>query len=72
MVYTLGTLKHFANFFGKIHVLESLFKKASGPQACNFIKKRLQHRYFPVNLARFFLQKSSGGSFLKQTIVTFC
>ena len=76
MVYTLGTLKHFANFIGKIHVLESLFKKASGPQACNLIKKRLQHRYFPVNLARFsrviFLQEISGGSFLKQTIVTFC
>ena len=76
MVYTLGTLKNFANFTGKIHVLESLFKKASGPQACNLIKKRLQHRYFPVNLARFsrviFLQKTSGGSFLKQTIVTFC
>ena len=53
MVYALGTLKHFVNFIGKIHVLESLFKKASGPQACNLINKRLQHRYFPVNLARF-------------------
>ena len=31
MVFTLGALKHFANFTGKIHVLESLFKKASGP-----------------------------------------
>ena len=53
MVFTLGTLKNFANFAGKIHVLESLFKKALGPQACKFIKKRLQHRYFPVKLARF-------------------
>ena len=62
MVFTLGALKDFANFAGKIHVL---FKKASGPQACNFIKKRLKHRYFPMKLARFsraiFLQNTSGG-----------
>ena len=69
MVFTLGALKNFANFAGKIYVLESLFKKASGPQACKFIKKRLQNRYFPVKLARFsgalFLQNTSGGWFLK-------
>ena len=53
MVFTLGALKNFANFTGKIHVLESLFKKASGPQAYKFVKKRLQHRYFPVKLTRF-------------------
>ena len=53
MVFTLGALKNFANFAGKIHVLESLFKKDSGPQACKFIKKILQHKYFPVKLARF-------------------
>ena len=34
-------------------VLEPLFKKASGSQACKFIKKGLQHRYFPMKLARF-------------------
>ena len=53
MVFTLGALKIFANSAGKIHMLESLFKKALGPQACTFIKKRLQKRYFPVKLARF-------------------
>ena len=53
MVFTLGALKNFANLTGKIQVLESLFKKASGLQACKFIKKRFQHRYFPVKLARF-------------------
>ena len=72
MVFTLGALKHFANFTGKIHVLESLFKKASGLQACIFIKKRLQHRYFRVKLARFsralILQNTSDGWFL----LTFC
>ena len=70
MVFALGALKNVVNFAGKIqHVLESLFKKASGPQAYKFIKKRLQHRYFPVKLARFsralFLQNTSGGWFLK-------
>ena len=32
-------------------VLESLFKKVAGLKACNF--KRHQHRYFPVNIAKF-------------------
>ena len=50
MVFTLGALKHFANFTGV--ALDSLLKKASGPQTCKFIKKRLQHRYFPVKLAK--------------------
>ena len=53
MVFTIGALKNFTNFAGKMHVLESLFKQASGPQACKFIKKRLQQWYFPVKLARF-------------------
>ena len=34
-------------------MLESLFNKAAALQACNFIKKRLQHRCFPVNIAKF-------------------
>ena len=34
-------------------VLESLLNKVSGPQACNFIKKRLQHRCFSVGFAKF-------------------
>ena len=53
MVFALGALKNFANVTGKIHEFESLFKKASGPQACKFVKKGLQHRYFSVKLARF-------------------
>ena len=34
-------------------MLESLFNIVSGLQACNFIKKRLQHRCFLVNIANF-------------------
>ena len=34
-------------------MLESLFNKFAGLQAGNFITKRLQHRCFPVNIAKF-------------------
>ena len=34
-------------------MLKYLFNKFSGLQAANFITKRLQHRYFPVNIATF-------------------
>ena len=34
-------------------MLEFLFNKVAGLQACKFIKKKLQHRYFPVNIAKF-------------------
>ena len=34
-------------------VLESIFNKVAGLQACNFIKKRLQHRCFPVHIVKF-------------------
>ena len=34
-------------------MLEPLFNKVTGLLACNFIKKRLQHGCFPVNIAKF-------------------
>ena len=36
-----GILKNFTNFTGKI------------PLSCNLIKKRLQHRCFPLNIRKF-------------------
>ena len=33
-------------------MLEFLFNNAAGLKACSFIKKKLQHRYFPVNIAK--------------------
>ena len=39
-------------FHRKTPVLESLFDKVAGPQSCNFIKKRLQHRFFLVNIKK--------------------
>ena len=35
----------------KTPVLESLFNNTAGLEVCNFIKKRLQHRGFPVKMA---------------------
>ena len=48
-----AVLKNFAIFTGK-HLCWSLcFNKVVYLQTCNFIKKRLQHRCFPVNIAKF-------------------
>ena len=41
-------------FYRKKPVLESLFNKVAGIQVCNFIKKRLRHRCFPLKLANIF------------------
>ena len=43
-----GVLKNF-----KTPTLESLFDKVVGLQACNFIKKKIQHKSFSVKLAKF-------------------
>ena len=57
-----GALKNFA-------MLEFLFNKVAGLQACNFIKKTLQHWCFSVKFAKSlrasFLQNTSGGCFWK-------
>ena len=34
-------------------VLETLLNKVTDFQACNFIEKRLQHRFFPVYIVKF-------------------
>ena len=34
-------------------MLEYLFNNFASLKACNFIKKRLQRRWFPVNIAKF-------------------
>ena len=50
-----GVLRNFAKSTGK-HLCQSLFfTKVAGlrPKACNLIKKRLWHKYFHVNFAKF-------------------
>ena len=49
-----GVLRHFAKFIGK-HLCQSLFfNKAAALRPANLSKKRLWHRFFPVNFAKFF------------------
>ena len=43
----------FRNNHTKTLVLESLFNKVAELKGCSFIKQRLQHRYFHVNIAKF-------------------
>ena len=48
--------KRYCYKFHKIHkknLCQSLFFNKVADQACNFIKKRLWHRCFPVNFAKF-------------------
>ena len=49
--FKIGVLKNFAIFPGK-HLCWSLFNKVVGLKACSFIKKRLQHSCFPMNIAK--------------------
>ena len=58
--FKLGFLKNFAISTGK-HPCWSLFlNKAKGLKGCNSIKKRLQHRCFPVKLAKFLTEEFQG------------
>ena len=43
----------FYNIHKKTFMLQPLFNKVACLEAYNFIKKRLQHRCFPVNTAKF-------------------
>ena len=67
-----GVLRNFVKFTGK-HLCQSLFfNKVAGLRAATLLKKRLWHRYFPVNLAKFlrtpFLQNTSGRLLLSLTL----
>ena len=67
MFFEIGVLK-VCNIHRKTPVLESLFSKVASLEAYKFIKKRLQHRCFPVNIAnflrKFYLKKTIGGCFV--------
>ena len=43
----------YRKFHRKTPVLESLFNNIAGLQACDFIKKILQHRCFPMKFVKF-------------------
>ena len=46
-------VQKFCKFHRKTPVLKSLFTKVVGLNACNFIKARLQHRYFIAKFTKF-------------------
>ena len=48
-----AVLKNFTIFTEKKPVLESSFNRLAGFKTCNFLDKGLQHRCFPVNIAKF-------------------
>ena len=52
MFFKIIFLKKFANFTGK-HLSRSLSNKVAGPHNCNVIKKKLQHKFFPVNFVNY-------------------
>ena len=53
MFFKIGVLKNFCNIHMKAPVLDAPFNKVAGLELCNFIKKILQHRCFPANIAKF-------------------
>ena len=59
-----GALINFTKFTGK-NLCQSLsFNKVAGPRTATLLKKKLWHRYFPVDFAKFlrtrYLQNTSG------------
>ena len=65
--YKKAALKNLVIFTGKYLSWSLFFNKNAGLQSCNFLKKRLQHRCFPMNVAKFVripvLKNISGGLF---------
>ena len=69
-----GVLTNFAKFTGK-HLCQRLFfNKVAGLRPSTLLKKRLWHRCFPVNLAKFlrtpFSQNTSGGCFCNSFLLS--
>ena len=61
----------FCHIHGKTLVLESYFNNVAVLKDCNFIKKRTQHRCFPVNIAKF-LRTAFFTKHLRQLLLYFC
>ena len=53
MFFKIGVSYEFHNIHRKTHVLQSRWIKVADLTDCNFIKKRLQHKCFPANIAKF-------------------
>ena len=55
MFYNIRFSYKLCNIHRKLPLLESLFNKVAGLKLYNFIKKRLQDRYFLVNITKFLI-----------------
>ena len=70
-----GFLRNFANYTVK-HLSQVLFLKEVAVDSANLLKKKLWHRCFPVNFAKFlrtsFLQNISGQLLLNHSPVGTC
>ena len=53
MFYKIGVLENFAKFTEKLLCQGLYFNKVAGLKAGNLFRKRLWHRCFPVNFAKF-------------------
>ena len=51
LFFKISVLKNLFHF--KTSMVEFLFNKVAALKACNFIKKKLQHKCFLVNIAKF-------------------
>ena len=54
--YKIGVLKNFAKFIRKHLRWCLIFYKFTGFQPATLFKKKLQHRCFPVNFAKFLVK----------------
>ena len=52
MFFQIDVLKNVGKSHRKTLVLEPLFNKVAGLKTCNVIKKRLQHKCFPLKFAK--------------------
>ena len=52
LLYKKSCSENFCNKYRKTSMLESLFNRAANFHACRFMKKTLQCRCFPVNIAK--------------------
>ena len=66
MFFKVIVLKKFSNESCCVRVF---INKVAGPQNSNFIKKRLQHRFFPVKFAKF-LRTSCFTDHLQRLLLT--
>ena len=64
-------LKNSTNITWK-HVLEPLFNKVSGLTPVTLLKKRLQHRYFPVNFKKILRTSFLQNTFMRLLLFVIC